>query len=125
MSADSTRDASMPLSRAARDRRRDRMRDQQRLEAERLGRVIAEERRLAAEKDKADAVIARARDAVARRQALLDAAIAALVDTSGAGRAAILLDRAETELARLHRTHRHPRGGPQHPSPTENGHRSP
>jgi hypothetical protein len=100
------------------------MRDQQRLEAERLGRVIAEERRLGAEQDKADAMIARARDAVARRQALLDAAIAALVDTSGPGRAAILLDRAETDLARLHRTHHNSRGGPQHPSPTPDGLRS-
>jgi hypothetical protein len=107
------RDATLPFSREARER----MRDQQRLEAERLSRVLAEQRRLSVEQQRADDVIAAARDAVAKRQHRLDQAIAALVDTSGPGRAGILLDRPEAEMLRLHRNHHQQQAGDDGPPP--------
>jgi hypothetical protein len=96
----------LPLTRAARDRRRDRLRDQQRREAELLAHVNAEEDRLHAEAGRAEHAIARARAKVTCRQQDLDAAVVALAEHCGTARAAVLLDRSESELARLQRAGR-------------------
>jgi hypothetical protein len=96
----------LPLNRSARDRRRDRLRDQQRREAELLARVNAEEDRLQAEAGRTEQAIARARAKVASRQQDLDAAVVALAEHCGTARAAVLLDRGEAELARLQRARR-------------------
>lgn len=96
----------MPLSKAAREKRRDLLRDQQRREAELLARVSSEEDRLAAEQHRTEQAVATARAKLARQQAALEAAIVALADTCGTARAAVLVERSESEVARLQRARR-------------------
>ena len=96
-------DGAMTISRSARDRRRDLLREQQRREAELLARVTAEEDKLAAERHRADRAVSTAQAKVAKRQAVLDEAIADLAATCGAERAALLVDRAEADVRRLKR----------------------
>jgi len=90
----------MPLALSARER----LRDQQQHEARRLAAVLAAQRRLATEQEKAAVVIEKAQHGISARQAAVDDAVLALIDTSGIARTAILLDRPENELARLQRS---------------------
>jgi hypothetical protein len=92
----------MPLTFEARER----LRDQQRQEASQLETVLAAQRRLATEREKADRTIEKAEHGVAARQTDADSAVAGLVETSGVTRAAVLLGRSEAELARLARSER-------------------
>jgi pantothenate synthetase len=94
--------ANAPVTRAARER----LRDQQRQEAAQLEAVLTAQRRLAAERDKADRVIENAERGVRARQAFVDAAVVALVQTPGVPRVAALLGRPTSELASLVRAER-------------------
>lgn len=93
-----------PLTQAARDRLRTQVRREQELAA----RVLAAESRLADATVRRDAVLA-AQDKViaARRDDVADAVIAYVTDDSvGLGRAAIILGRSRSELARIARERR-------------------
>lgn len=92
---------------------RERLRDQQRQETIRLEAVLAAQRRLAAQREKADRAIAQAEQGVAAKRYEVDRAVAALVETSGLPRSALLLERSEADLARLARAERrrHKTGG--------------
>ena len=92
----------MPLALSARER----LRDQQQQEQRRLAAVLAAQRRLATEQEKAAAVIENAKQRAAARQAAVEDAVLALIDTSGTARTAILLERPCNELARLQRSRR-------------------
>lgn len=93
----------MPITLAARER----LRDQQRREARQLDAVLAAQRRLDAQREKADRAIMKAEQGVAGKQADVDGAIAGLAMTSGVARAALLLGRTETVIARIARAARH------------------
>jgi pantothenate synthetase len=97
-----TNSVAMPLTLDARER----LRDQQRQEASRLEAVLAAQRRLASEQNKADRIIEKAEHGVAAKQAGLDVAVVGLVETSGLARAAVLLGRSAADLARLVRAER-------------------
>lgn len=98
--------AAMPQTFEARER----LRDQQRQEASRLEAVLTAQRRLAAERAKADRAIAKAELGVAAKQADVDRAVVSLVETSGLARASALLARSEAELARLRAEYRRANG---------------
>ena len=107
-----THTGAMPLALSARER----LRDQQQHEARRLAAVLAAQRRLGAEREKAAVVIEKAQHGISARQAAVDDAVLALIDTSGIARTAILLDRPDNELARLQRSRRrsvHGGNGPE------------
>ena len=80
---------------------RERLREQQRDEAERLASVLAAQNRLDAERDKRAGVVRSADEAVARRQRAVDEATAALSAVVGVERTAVLLERPVREVARL------------------------
>lgn len=94
--------SAMPLTFEARER----LRNQQRQEAIQLEAVLAAQRRLASERNKAGRIIERAELGVAAKQAGLDVAVVGLVETSGLARAAVLLGRSAADLARLVRAER-------------------
>jgi hypothetical protein len=93
---------SLPVSLAARQR----LRDQQHQEIERLADVLAAQRRVAAEQAKTATVIAKAEAAIAVQQSELDDRVVTLIAISGLNRVAMLLERRESELTRLVRVRR-------------------
>ncbi len=96
-------EGALPYSRAARER----FRDNYRLEAQQLERVIAAERRLDLARERADAAVARVRETVSKEKAQRDAAVVELARTAGADRAAAMLGVSPVEVRRLIRK---PRG---------------
>jgi hypothetical protein len=93
---------STPITVAARER----LRDQQQREARLLASVLAAQRRLTSEHEKADTVIKRARRGIDKHKAALDETVRDLIHSSGVTRAAILLDQDERTLSRLARKSR-------------------
>jgi pantothenate synthetase len=85
---------------------RERLRNQQRVEAQQLDSLLTAQRRLARERAKAERAIGKAQRAVASRQSEVDAAIVRLVESSGVPRVAVLLGRAESQIAALVRAER-------------------
>lgn len=85
---------------------RERLRDQQRQEAIQLEAVLAAQRRLVTQREKADRAIAKAEQDVAAKQAAADHAVAQLVETSGLIRTAVLLGRTKCDIARIARVGR-------------------
>jgi hypothetical protein len=85
---------------------RSRLRERQRTENERLSNVLAAEGRMSNQQAKSEAAVQRALAALAAKQSMYESAIIALIEVSGVKRAAILLDRAESDLNRLVREHR-------------------
>lgn len=94
-----------PLTQAARDRLRDQIRREQDLSA----RVLAAERRLTDAIAKRDAALGGHETVIASRRDDVADALIAYVDHAGVGveRAAIILGRSRTELARIVRERRH------------------
>ena len=95
-------DTAMPVTFEARER----LRNQQRQEAVHLEALLAAQRRLVAQREKADRVIARAEQHIAVRQAEVDRAVLALIETSGVTQTALLLGRTKADIARLARVER-------------------
>lgn len=91
--------ATRPVSQAARDR----LRSQARREQDLAARVIAAETRLAGEITKRDALVAARDRIVDKRRADVADALIAYVDAAGVGieRAALILGREKSQLARL------------------------
>jgi hypothetical protein len=100
---------------------RERLREQQKLEAAKLAAVLAAEERLAAERQRHTAAIAAADAALAAQGALVADATCALIDVSGLERAAAILGRSKSELGRIARDHRAANSAP---APADNGSRA-
>ena len=93
-------ESALPLTLEARER----LRNQQRAEAQQLESLLAAQRRLTRERANAERSIEKAQRDVAARQSDVDAAIVRLVESSGVPRVAALLGRGAAEIAALVRT---------------------